>query len=427
VRLNESIIINTNIKFDLNETEGRKAISYQLEIALNFLIETFGPVRVVSSAAGILLFLALANVGSAVDFTSIDDTNVVVTGIRSNSSVDDSVVITASYVTGGITYAGLYSGSLAAVATAPSSSWATLTPVFSGQTVSSATFYGPNTSVFNPSIGAGNVIAVGSYKYAEGSSGANADHGVIYQGSTAGGGTWLQIDATPLVTSGTLINTIAHSNMGNLVVGNYDTDSAVGNAFIYNMSTGIWTNLNPGGSASVTAYGIWQNGGDSSTSYTIAGGFSDVNSNGLDEGYIVNYDSVSGRLTNYKTFNYANQPVSALVSHFDGITLSEDGFNLTGDYLTLSGDAGGFFASVKVNLDGSFSDAVWTDINYPLALATSGNTVIDNTVLGIFVNGGTQSYLATVPEPSAMALMALGLGWLIIRRQRMLRVAALRY
>jgi hypothetical protein len=119
--------------------------------------------------------------------------------------------------------------------------------------------------------------------------------------------------------------------------------------------------------------------------------------------------------------------VSALVSHFDGITLSEDGFNLTGDYLTLSGDAGGFFASVKVNLDGSFSDAVWTDINYPLALATSGNTVIDNTVLGIFVNGGTQSYLATVPEPSAMALMALGLGWLIIRRQRMLRVAALRY
>jgi hypothetical protein len=374
-----------------------------------------------------LLFLALANVGSAVDFTSIDDTNVVVTGIRSNSSVDDSVVITASYVTGGITYAGLYSGSLAAVATAPSSSWSTLTPVFSGQTVSSATFYGPNTSVFNPSIGAGNVIAVGSYKYAEGSSGANADHGVIYQGSTAGGGTWLQIDATPLVTSGTLINTIAHSNMGNLVVGNYDTDSAVGNAFIYNMSTGIWTNLNPGGSASVTAYGIWQNGGDSSTSYTIAGGFSDVNSNGLDEGYIVNYDSVSGRLTNYKTFNYANQPVSALVSHFDGITLSEDGFNLTGDYLTLSGDAGGFFASVKVNLDGSFSDAVWTDINYPLALATSGNTVIDNTVLGIFVNGGTQSYLATVPEPSAMALMALGLGWLIIRRQRMLRVAALRY
>ena len=236
---------------------------------------------------------------------------------------------------------------------------------------------------------------------------------MIYQGTITGTGTWTQIDATPLVTNGTLINTIAHSTMGNLVVGNYDTSLVTGNAFIYNMATTNWINLNPGNSASVTAYGIWQNGGSSSTSYTIAGGLSTLGSGGLDEGYLVNYDSVTGALSHYKTFNYDNEPVSALVSHFDGITATTNGFNLTGFQSSVGGGIeGGFFASVTVLGDGSFSDASWTLIsNSPV---TTGNTVISNSVLGIYVDGGTHSFVATVPEPGTTSFLVIGIGIVLV-------------
>lgn len=352
---------------------------------------------------------------SAVEYSSINAPGIVVTGIRSTSSTTDDVVITASYTTGGVTQGALYSGSLAAVPTAPIESWVPLTPVFGGQTVTSTSLYGPNTSLFTPTIGTGNVIAVGSYKYNQGASGPNADHGVIYQGSGTGGGTWTQIDATPLVSSGTLTNTIAHSNMGSLVVGNYDTDLATGNAFIYNMSTATWTNLNPGGAVSTTAYGIWQN---SETSFTIAGGLSQLGSGGLDEGYLVNYDSSSGLLTNFKKFNYNNALASSMVSHFDGITVTATGFNLTGDYISTADGAGAFFASVEVLPGGNFSDAIWTDIAFPDASGTSGNTVVGNSVLGVYTGtGGALSYVATVPEPASAVLLWLGTGLVFLRRR----------
>lgn len=353
-------------------------------------------------AASFLLLSGLTfTAHAAVDYAPIDDTAVVVTGVRSASTTTDSVVLTASYVFEGVTYATLYQGSIVAAATAPDTSWNRLTPVFSGQTVTSATFYGPNTPLFDPRIADGDVVAVGSYKYNEGASGPNADHGVLYEGPVTGGGTWTQIDATPLVPKGeTLLNTIAHSTMGDLVVGNYDTDLATGRAFIYNKVTGEWTNLNPGNTKSVTAYGIWQNGGPSSTSYTIAGGQSDVGTGGVDESYLVKYDSATGAFSHYRKYRYENQPISAAIAHFDGITGTDTGYNLTGTVTSLSSGQQidrGFMASVSVNPDGSFGRAVWTPVAYPGSELTTGNTVVENYVLGIFIAGGaTQSYIATV-------------------------------
>jgi len=364
----------------------------------------------VLSLACLLCFAS--SIHAATDYQSITADGIIVTGIRSDSDSTDSVVITASYTSAGITYATLYNGSLAAAAAAPPSSWNPLTPVFAGQTVTSSTFYGPNTRLFDSTIPVGQIVAVGSYKYTEGASGAGFDHGMLYEGTVAGTGTWTQLDATSLVGSSTLLNTIAHSTMGDLVVGNYDTSLAAGNAFIYHKSTNVWTTLNPTGSASVTAYGIWQN---SANSYTIAGGVSDLNDAGLDLGYLVNYDSDTGVLSDYKTFNYNNQPLSSLISHFDGITLTEGGFHLTGDYLTTAGGLGAFFAAVPINLDGSFGEAQWTDIAFPGALGTSGNTIVENSVLGIYVtDGGTFSYIATVPEPTAMSLALLAVGFVLL-------------
>jgi hypothetical protein len=371
-----------------------------------------------AALAGALLWAGTAR--ADVVYSAISTPGVVVTGIRSDSSSSDSVVITASYTAGGVTSAGLYEGSLQGVLSAPAGSWTFLTPVFAGQTVTSSTFYGPNTALYDPGLGAGNIRAVGSYKYAEGASGPSYNHGMIYQG-TIGSGTWTQIDATSLVTGGTLLNTIAHSTMGDLVVGNYDTSLATGKAFIYNVATGTWTDLNPTGSASVTAYGIWQNGGSGSTSYTIAGGFSDVTSAGLDEGFLADYDSATGTLSHFKAFNYGNAPISSLVSHFDGITATADGFNLTGDYVSTDGGLGAFFASVTVLGNGVFSDASWTQIAFTSPTATdvtltSGNTVVGNNVLGIYSDSGTtRSYVATVPEPGALPIFAVGLGMLALQ------------
>lgn len=366
-----------------------------------------------SLCASFAFALSTPNLMAAVDYAAIGAQGVIVTGVRSDSATTDSVVITASYTPAGSTTASLYNGSLAAAPGAPLASWNLLNPVFPGQTVTSSTFYGPNTPRFDSSIPAGQVVAVGSYKYNEGASGPGFDHGMLYQGTVTGTGSWTQLDATPLVTSGTLLNTIAHSTMSQLVVGNYDTSITTGKAFIYNRATDSWTDLNPFGSMSVTAYGIWQN---SSNSYTIAGGYSDITSFGLDVGYLVNYNSDTGELTNPKSFHYANDPVSSLITHIDGITATEGGFNLTGDYLAAGegGAVGAFFAHVPVNIDGSFGVATWTDIAFPdpAVISTSGNTVIDDSVLGIFVTPeGTRSYIATVPEPGSglLGLLAVGL------------------
>ncbi len=190
--------------------------------------------------------------------------------------------------------------------------------------------------------------------------------------------------------------------MGDLVVGNYDTVLVTGNAFIYNRIANTWKNLNPGGTQSVTAYGIWQNGGSDSTSYTIAGGQGNLGPGVLDESYLVDYDSATGQLTNYRVFHYKDQPKSAALSHFDGITLAPGGkgYNLTG-FVTTGETVKGFFATVPRNPNGSFGAAKWTDVFYPGGKLTTGNTIVENKVLGISVNGGTQSYIATVAPDTA--------------------------
>lgn len=387
---------------------------------------------------GIGVWLAALSQVLAQDYVPFTDPGVVVTGIRATSNTSDDVVITASYTTGGITTAALYTGSLAAAPTAPSSSWVKFTPVlfdpvvgdpgsFSQQTVTSSTFYGPNTALFSPSLGAGNVNAVGSYKYSQ-SAEPSSDHGVLYQGSsTSATGTWTQLDATSLVGSDTLLNTLGHSTMGNYVVGNYDTDIATGIAFLYDIDTQTWANIqpNPTTPVSVTAYGIWQN---SDTSYTITGGVHNA-TGGLDQGYLVNYNYNSStsewEYKDYKAFNYNNASISSVISHFDGIVATEDGFNLTGFYVgTAPGSfEGSFFASVSVNPDGSFGAASWLNIPIPDAISVTGNTIVGNTVLGLFVaDEGSglvaRSYLSTVPEPNTGMLVILGFGGLLLLRRR---------
>lgn len=64
------------------------------------------------------------------------------------------------------------------------------------------------------------------------------------------------------------------------------------------------------------------------------------------------------------------------------------------------------------NGDGTFTPSGWIPLVVPGSSFTTGNTVIDNFGIGIYItstSAGTAAYVATVPEPGATLLAAVGL------------------
>lgn len=378
------------------------------------------PALTLASALGVLLSSTSARAVDYQQFNAPNDTypdgSTVITGIRGASAVPGDVVITASYVTGvnDETLPAIYSGSLL---TNNPAGWHILTPTFSdNRVVTTSTLYGPNTTYYDSSLN-GNIRAVGSYKYTGGGSG---NHGLMYVGPVDGeDGTWSTIDVPSDINGGnqTILNTIVHSTMGNYAVGNYDIQLDEGIAFVYNIANNSYANLTPVQDAlSITAYGIWQN---EDGTYTVAGGYSDLNRLGADAGYLALYDETFSTVLDVQKYQYKEQPLSAFISHFDGIVGVDGGYNLTGDQINLSTNKQfGFFASVQV-VDGKFGAATWESIVYPGSTVTSGNTVYGDSVLGVYAgSGGSSSYIATVPEPATGLLLIGGIGAAFLARRR---------
>jgi len=152
----------------------------------------------------------------------------------------------------------------------------------------------------------------------------------MYQGPINGsGGTWTQIDVPTngvnvvggTVLGGQVEDTILHSTMGDLVVGNYDMVGGTlseANGFIYNIATHQYTLL--GGNAGLddltSVYGVWENG-VGSTSYTIAGGTHvDALGDGINEAFLEDYDSQTGVFSNLRLYTGFNQP--GAITHSEG-------------------------------------------------------------------------------------------------------------
>jgi hypothetical protein len=230
----------------------------------------------------------------------------------------------------------------------------------------------------------------------------------MYTGPLNGtGGAWTQIDVPSTCAGGTVANTIPHSTMGDLVVGNYDLLGTPGafNAFVYSISTSSCTPfaLDPifGTDALITAYGIWQNGIGSSH-YTIAGG---SRHEGINQAFLVDYSPTTG----FSNLTYFREDVLAGVSHFEGITGRDGGYNLVGTVVEPN-DRGAVFVSIDRRPDGTFGRAAWVRIKYPDApppigptLLSTGNTVFENYAMGIYVQQGLpkeeRSYVVLVPVP----------------------------
>ena len=260
-----------------------------------------------------------------------------------------------------------------------------------------------NTSLYGPDgLPPVRVRLVGSYTL----SGSSFNHGLLYEGppnNSCNVVCWQTIDF-PIFG---LRNTIAHSTMGGLVVGNFNTDSDPGSAFVYDIGAASWVALpkTPLNARILTAYGIWYNGG---TSYTIAGGWSDPNFPELDQhGYLLNWDSATQTASDWTSYDFDNDHTHVAISHFDGITTdNHGGFYLTGTWEG-EGRVGGLFAHIRRMPHRAFGDAHWREIFYPSSpgldvLTTTGNTIFENNVLGIFTAipeptpGLLRGYLATV-------------------------------
>lgn len=318
--------------------------------------------------------------------TTIFGPNQLVTGVRGWTGSD--VVLTGSGASSDPPTALIYVGPLSPT---DSAGIYLLTPGILGRTATNSTFYGPDTFLFNPELGEGNIRAVGSYQYAE--SGDVRNCGMVYHGPPQGGGAWYPLDVPSSEVGGeTVWNTIPHSTMGTLVVGNYDLLGVrlSGNAFIFDIATQHWTLFDIPGCTLTTAYGIWQNG-IGSTHYTIVGGTRD--GHGLNKGLVINYDSATRTFSKMKLYSYLDQP--QLVTHFEGIVATPKGFNLAG------GSTGSLalFASIEVNPDGSFSDATWVPYSYSGSTITTGNSIYQNNLMGIYAVSGTagvNSYVAPI-------------------------------
>jgi hypothetical protein len=334
----------------------------------------------------------------------------IVTGVRGSGG--RGVVLTGTYVSGSASAAFLWRGPLSRAAGAAVS---VLRPPFRG--VTGATFYGPDTHLFNPrAIPRGQVRAVGSYVSSDAPSGVH-DQGMIYLGPVSGrGGRWTSIAVPahgrhvtghvsacpPRRPQCIVMDTIPHSTMGHLVVGNYDLKPAVGsrpisgNAFIYNLSTRRYTLLRLHGSLATrsTFYGIWQDGGPGSPRYTLAGGSS---AHLGQRGFLINYNERTGRFGRPFFFTYLNRPVP---THFEGITAVPGGFNL----VSMQAGHGPALAHVRVLRHGGFGRARWRRVPTgssalcPCRMVT-GNTVWRNRVMGLYVNSASpaeRTYLAVI-------------------------------
>jgi hypothetical protein len=341
----------------------------------------------------------------------------VVTGVRRGTN--GNVILTGSQATGNGTQAVpiLYRGPLTTAAAGARAS--VRNPPFAH--VTSATFYGPDTHSVNPrAIPSGQVRAVGSYQSSAGPSGV-INQGMIYLGPMTGpGGTWTSIDvpangarvvghvrACPRRRRRCFVmDTIAHSTMGDLVVGNYDLNPTVrgglasGNAFVYNLARRQWTLLRLGGSLSskTTLYGIWQDGGSHSPRYTLAGGTS--SGGGAQKAFLLNYNERTGGFGTPRYYRYGNAPTP--VTHFEGITGVPGGFHLVAGSSAQSAS----LAFVPVARNGSFGRARWHPVNVAGSslctggcAITTGNAVFRNRIMGLFVpksSGDLHTYLAVV-------------------------------
>ena len=220
----------------------------------------------------------------------------------------------------------------------------------------------------------------------------NTPVGCMYEGPLDGSGVWTKVQPDDAAQC------ICHSNMGDIVVGNYLDGTGAYRAFLHDVKDQTYIDIEKEGASLITAYGVWHNGGDN---YTFCGGYveeEDESSVG-NTAYLVDWDRRQKTFCNWRGYHYDNDARTAPVTHFDGITSDgSGGYYLVGDWIgsteteTESGSGSvkpmAFFSHVKRNTCGCFDVvADWSLVSYPGSQTTSGNTVYKNKAIGVYTTG----------------------------------------
>jgi len=215
-------------------------------------------------------------------------------------------------------------------------------------------------------------------------------------------------DWKPLVPQGLtvlpILNTIAHSVMGDVVVGNYKTDERFSNAFIYDIKTDQYFPLvtSEFPIVSISAYGVWHNGNEgysrpsgqrskrsgedhsrpsgqrSEEEYVIVGGLARSGLNpDIIEGFMVNWNNKTRRLSKWRLFT---APDSA-ATHFEGISRSNSFSDDCANSYTLAAQS----ALNPYFVRASDHDSTWKVLNYPGSSTTTSDSVAGDIVIGSFI------------------------------------------
>jgi len=205
----------------------------------------------------------------------------------------------------------------------------------------------------------------------------------LYTGNLDGSGRWVSLE--PNLTGLPIISSIAHSVMGDVIVGNYKTDAKFSNAYIYDIQTKeyfpIVTSQFP--IISISAYGVWQN---SENHYTIVGGLvSSVDKPDLMVGFVVDWNNITRTLANWRKYSASEDTLS---THFEGISEIEGGYTLAGQSAQYP-----YFVVLRKN------HPKWFKVNYPNSTTTTSDSVAGDILIGSFISpnkSGLQGYISSL-------------------------------
>lgn len=257
----------------------------------------------------------------------------------------------------------------------------------------------------------GNIVG----SYFDGSSGNPLVRSFLYTSNS-----WVFLDAPGAHY------TDAKAISGSTIVGAFRTgDYSVGlpqhHGFIY--ENGSWTTLSENGAE---AYGIDGNNivGSNGSSYLLSNGQYNFFNSPFNTG--PNAGSGATGISGNKIVGYAwgANPENGYIKDDTSFTMLQ----MPGAYATSPGDIDGNLIVGTVYMDNSYQSSKgflydgsnWTVLEMPGSISTRANGIDGDTIVGEYrdANGLLNGFILTIPEPSALSLLALGLGGLSIFRRR---------
>jgi len=220
------------------------------------------------------------------------------------------------------------------------------------------------------------------------------------------------------------IYTDAKDISGSKIVGAYRTGNTFSQqhyGFIY--ENGIYTILSEDWAE---AYGIDGNNivGSNGSSFLLNNGQYDFFNSPLNSGQYSGSGATGISGSTVVGYAWGSNPINGYIKIGSNFSLLE----MPGARSTEPQDIQGNLIVGVVYMDNTYTSSKgflydgtnWTLLEMPGATSTRANGIDGNTIVGDYVdsNGGTNGFILTIPEPSAVSLLAIGLGGLAILRRR---------